>query len=406
MGVLTLGRYEEALNMLKMDQKINLLKEELIQFTQNLVRTKSYSGKEESIIRIIEQKMHDLDYDEIIIDSMGNIVGRMGSGKHSIMFDSHIDTVNAGDESKWTVPPFSGEIIDGKLYGRGSVDMKSPAAASIFAGAAAKQLGLLENLTVYVACTVFEEDCDGENLKHLFEECKIRPDYYVTCEPSGNKIVTGHKGKAQVLITTKGISAHGSAPEKGKNAVYEMAEIIQRVDAMNLELQNENGPRKTLVLSEITSKSVSLNAVPSECSIYLDRRMVIGETEDHIKAQMDQLISGKNAEWKYGTIHRQSWTGVPISYEPIHMPWKIDETHPLFILCTAAYKAVIHETPKYDYWDFSTNAVTPVGMGIPSIGFGPGEYKLAHMVDEHCHVDQIVQACHFYTALIKNFNNA
>ncbi len=385
-------------------QKIESLRTDLISFTQDLVRTQSYSGQEESVIRIIEKKLHALGYDEVIIDSMGNILGKIGSGTRSIMFDSHIDTVNAGDVSKWTLPPFSGAIHNGKLYGRGSVDMKSAAAASIFSAAAAKQLGLLDNMTVYVSCTVFEEDCDGENLKHLFNELKIHPDYYVTCEPSDNKIVTGHKGKAQVLITAKGVSAHGSAPEKGVNAVYEMAEIIQRVEAMNQKFLSEGEPRKTLVLSDISSQSVSLNAVPSECSIYLDRRMVIGETEEQIKSQMDTLVEGKSADWKYGTITRESWTGTPIIYEPIHMPWEIEKDHPLFKACSLAYTDVISQDLQLDYWDFSTNAVTPVTMGIPSIGFGPGEYKLAHMVDEHCHVDKITEACAFYTALIKNLN--
>ncbi|MBU5675077.1 YgeY family selenium metabolism-linked hydrolase [Alkaliphilus sp. MSJ-5] len=375
-------------------------KDELIKFTQELVSIKSYSGNEEKVVKHIAEKMKELGYDEVIIDSMGNIFGKIGNGKKIIMFDSHIDTVEVKDESKWEVPPFSGEIVDGRLYGRGSVDMKSGAAASVYAGAIAKELGLAEDKTILVSCTVFEEDCDGENLKHLFEEYNIKPDYFITCEPSNNKIVTGHKGKAQITIKTKGVSAHGSAPEKGKNAIYEMAEIIQRVEKTNEELMKMDGPKRTLVMSNISSVSVSLNAVPSECEVYLDRRMVLGETEESIKKEMGRIIEGKNAVWEIGTISRTSWKGMPITYQPFHLAWEIDLNHELSKACIHSYREILGSEPEYDFWDFSTNAVTPVSMGIPSIGFGPGEYKLAHMTNENCKVDQIVEACSFYANLI------
>ncbi|HMU94504.1 MAG TPA: M20/M25/M40 family metallo-hydrolase, partial [Anaerolineales bacterium] len=246
------------------------MQQELLRFTQTLVRTKSLSGQEGAVIKLVEKKMLDLGYDEVKIDSMGNIIGRIGNGAKSIMFDSHVDTVEVKDEAEWNIPPFSGEIVDGRLHGRGSVDMKSAVAASIYAGALAKQMGFTVDKTVYVSCTVFEEDCDGENLKHLFKEFNLKPNYVVICEPSNNIITLGHKGKAQISIKTHGVSAHGSAPEKGVNAIYEMAEIIQRVDKTNLELMKKGTPRGTLVMSRISSVSASLNAVPSECEVYLD----------------------------------------------------------------------------------------------------------------------------------------
>lgn len=377
------------------------IQQELIEFTQSLVRIKSMSGQEEEIIRFIERKMKTLGYDEVIIDSMGNLLGRIGNGEKSILFDSHVDTVAVNDEAEWDVPPFSGDIVDGYLHGRGSVDMKSSVAASIYAGAVARKLGLDSGKTIYVSCTVFEEDCDGENLKHLFKELSLQPNYVVICEPSNNQIALGHKGKAQISIQTHGVSAHGSAPEKGVNAIYEMAEIIQRVEKANAELMKKEKPRGTLVMSKISSTSASLNAVPSECEAYLDRRTIPGETEDNIKKEMDQLIEGKKATWEVGTLHRKSWTGLDITYEPFHSAWKIDLQHELTQACIAAYRENFGGEPAaYDFWDFSTNAVTPVSLGIPTIGFGPGEYKLAHMRNEQCKVDQIIEACGFYTRLI------
>lgn len=204
------------------------------------------------------------------------------------------------------------------------------------------------------------------------------------------------------MIRTQGVSAHGSAPEKGINAVYEMADIIRRVEQRNRDLAQKDGRRGTLVLSRIASTSASLNAVPSGCEIYLDRRMVPGESEDAIREEMARLIEGKRASWEVGTLHRKSWTGMAVTYEPFHPAWEIDLDHPLTRACSEAFRRCFGRAPlAYTFWDFSTNAVTPVRMGIPTIGFGPGDSKLAHMRDEYCEVDQIVDACRYYIHFIQ-----
>jgi putative selenium metabolism hydrolase len=378
------------------------LEKEILEFAQQLIQVKSYSGQEEECIKLVERKMLALGYDEVIIDKMGNVMGRIGNGTKSILFDSHVDTVEVNDASEWSVPPFSGEINDGRLHGRGSVDMKSSVAASVYAGALAKKLGFTEGKTVYVSVTVFEEDCDGENLKHLFKEFSLRPDFVVICEPSNNIITLGHKGKAQIAITTHGVSAHGAAPEKGVNAVYEMAEIIQRVEKRNLELMKVGDVHGTIVLSKISSVAASLNAVPSKCEVYIDRRTIPCETNEDIKKEMDKLIKGKNASWRVGTLHRKSWTGMDIHYEPFHAAWKIEENHPLTQVCVSAYPENFGvQSSHFDFWDFSTNAVTPVSLGIPTIGFGPGDYKMAHMRNESCDVKQIIEACNYYARVIE-----
>jgi len=379
------------------------IQQELIEFTRELIRIRSFSGQEEKVIRFISQKMKSLGYDEVNIDAMGNVLGRIGNGEKILQFDSHVDTVTVNDENEWDLPPFKADVVDGQLFGRGSVDMKSGAASSIYAGALAKQSGFLSGKTIYVSCSVFEEDCDGENLKNLYQELNFKPDYVVICEPSENKITLGHKGKAQVCIRTHGVSAHGSAPEKGVNAVYEMAEIIQRIEKTNASLMQQPEPRGTLALSNISCTTASLNAVPSECAIYLDRRMAPGETETAIRQEMDRLIEGKRATWEVGTLQRKCWTGKEITYKPFHMAWKIAENHKLTHACNTAYQEYFGRAPdEYGFWDFSTNAITPVSMGIPVIGFGPGDPKLAHMRNEHCDIQQIIDACGFYTSLIQH----
>lgn len=376
-------------------------KRSLLDFVCRSVQTRSYSDEEGDFASLILAEMKALDFDEVFVDGVGNVVGRVGNGATVIHFDGHMDTVEVPDADLWDVPPFSGRIVDGMLWGRGSVDMKSSLCAAIYGAALAKKEGLLEGKTVYVTGSVCEEYCDGECLRHFYGEQQLKPDYCIICEPSDNVITLGHKGKAQIRIVTHGVSAHGSAPEKGVNAVYEMAEIIRRVDALNQKLSQREGGHGTVVLSDISCVSASLNAVPEECCIYLDRRLAFGETLEEVKAEMDDLVAGKDAHWEVGTLHHTSWKGGSLTYEPMHDPWKISREHPLTRALERAYASVYGDAPKaYDFWDFGTNAVVPVGMGVPTIGFGAGEYKLAHMRNERCSVEQILAACAVYCHLI------
>ncbi len=375
--------------------------EDLIQAVQKAVQIRSYSDEEGEIANYLCGLMQRLGYDEAHIDETGNVIGRVGNGSKVIQFDGHMDTVRVEDAELWQVPPFSGEIVDGSIWGRGSVDMKSALVTAIFAAAEAKKQGKLKDKTVYVTGTVCEEYCDGVNLQHLYQTCGWKPDCCVICEPCNNVITLGHKGKAQIRIITHGISAHGSAPEKGKNAVYEMAEIIERVEQLNKALI-EKRQGGTVVLSNISCVAASLNAVPSQCEIYLDRRLGPEEDLKQVRSEMDALIAGKDAEWQVGTLHHVSWKGEKLDYEPMHDPWKIQREHPL----TQALRKAVEDVTKqpverYDYWDFGTNAVTPISLGIPCIGFGPGEYKLAHMRDEHCQVEKIQQAFQVYLRFIE-----
>ena len=375
-------------------------RQELIGFYQRCVQIQSFSDEEGELANYILETMKAIGYDEAWIDGAGNVVGRMGDGDTVIHFDSHMDTVRVNDAELWQHAPFAGEIVDGVLWGRGSVDMKGGLAASVYAAALAKKLGLLEGKCIYVTGSVCEEYCDGVCLEHFYRDGGVKPDYCIICEPSDNVITLGHTGKVQTRVTTHGVSAHASAPEKGVNAVYEMAEIIRRVEALNKELGTREGAG-TIVLSHISCETASLNAVPSACEIYLDRRLRLGESTAQVRAELDALVAGKNAEWTPGTLIHQSWTGRELVYEPMHEPWIIEKEHPLTRCLIAAHESVFGCAPeRWDFWDFGTNAIVPVSMGVPTIGFGPGEYKLAHMRDERCSVEKVWEACRFYAEVI------
>ncbi|MEZ3437159.1 MAG: YgeY family selenium metabolism-linked hydrolase [Lachnospiraceae bacterium] len=378
----------------------SMYEQKLIDFYKRGIQTRSYSDEEEGYAHLILKEMRELEFDEAYIDRTGNVVGRVGCGDKILHFDSHMDTVQVCDEDEWKAPPFAGETVDGMVYGRGAVDMKGGLSASVYAAAMAKRNRLLQGKTVFITGSVCEEHCDGVCLEHFYKDSGLCPDACIICEPSDNTITLGHTGKVQARIKTQGISAHGSAPEKGANAVYEMAEIISRVENLNKELQERTGG--TIVLSDISCVAASLNAVPSECEIYLDRRLRPGESTAQVKKELDSLVKGKRAVWEYGTLYHTSWKGERMVYYPVHEPWEISVDHPLVLAGRQAYENVFSCQPaRYDFWDFGTNAVVPVSMGIPTIGFGPGEYKLSHMCNERCAPEKVVDACRFYIELIK-----
>ncbi|MGE5654245.1 MAG: YgeY family selenium metabolism-linked hydrolase [Bacillota bacterium] len=377
------------------------LDSEVISFAQELVRIKSYTGQEEEIIKFIEKRMLALGYDHVVVDGMGNCIGVIGNGDTKILFDSHADTVRVDDRRDWTVDPFGGEIRDGKLYGRGSVDMKSALAASVYAGSAIKRLGLDAGKTIYVCASIMEEDYDGENLSYIFRTGAIRPDYVVICEATTCRVCLGQKGRALFKVDLEGVSAHGSAPERGVNPIYKMGEIIRRVEALNSELAQGEGEHGTIALTKIECDAASLNAIPSRVSLYIDRRLVAGEDRAVIEREMNTLIAGADAAWSVYQVVGTSWTGLDVCLDSFLPAWEISLDHPLTRAAFAACTKVLGQTTDTTKWDFSTNGVASAKLGIPTIGYGPGDSKLAHMKDEYCPVDDITKALWYYVEMIR-----
>ncbi len=172
------------------------MKEALIKFCQAAVQTRSYSDEEGDMAKLVVEEMKKVGFDEVYIDRVGNAVGRIGDGPTIIHFDGHMDTVQVNDADDWEQPPFAGKIIEGWLWGRGSVDMKSSLCSAVYGAALAKKNGWVDGKTIYVTGSVCEEYCDAVSLQHFYHDSGIRPDYCIICEPSDNIITLGHKGKA------------------------------------------------------------------------------------------------------------------------------------------------------------------------------------------------------------------
>lgn len=376
------------------------LSPEIIQFSRELVRIPSFTGQEGNLAKAVMRKMKALDYDHVSVDALGNVIGIVGDGPLGILFDSHMDTVGVNHPEAWQFNPFGGEIVEGKLYGRGSVDMKSALAAAVYAGHITKRLGLQKGKTIYITASVMEEDFDGETVYTMCRQLPRLPDYGVICEPSGLDLALGHKGRALIKVTSAGVSAHGGAPDKGVNAVYKMGPLLQRVETLNKTMVGKGEDAGSIAITKIDSTSESLNAIPDKCDVFLDRRLVKGEDQAAIVEEMDTLLKGMDASWEIFDVHGESYTGMPVVLHSFLPAWEIGSDSVLARAGVKSYETLFNREPQFFKWNFSTNGVATAGrLNIPTIGFGPGDSKLAHTLDEYCEVAQIIDAAGFYSLL-------
>ena len=385
------------------------VKADLVKFMQDIIRIPSLSSEEGAVVERARQEMLRIGYDEVTVDPMGNLLGRIGNGPRVIAFDGHIDTVDVGDPELWDRDPHSGDIEDGILYGRGTSDMKGGVASSIYAGAILKKRGIPKNVTFYATATVQEEDCDGLCWQYIINEDNLRPDLVVITEPTSLRIYRGHRGRMELEVHTSGISCHGSAPERGDNAVYKMAGIIADIEKLNEELQPRDPLGKgTVTISEVRSTSPSLCAVADGCTIHLDRRLTIDETEETSVAEILALPSVQKAKATVTVLDYAvpSYTGLTYPTRKYYPTWEIAESEPEVQAAMAAYSEAFDKEPEVGHWTFSTNGVATAGMHhIPTVGFGPGHEHFAHAPNEQTEVEHLVCCAAFYSALVDQFAN-
>lgn len=380
---------------------------QVTQFLRDLISIKSLSSQEEQVIYRIKEEMEKCKFDEITIDPMGNILGRIGKGKHVIAFDAHVDTVDVGNPANWNVDPFKGAVKDGIIYGRGACDMKGAFASIVHGGKLIKELELEDDYTLYVVGSVQEEDCDGLCWQYIINEDKLRPEVVVITEPTNLAIYRGHRGRMEIEVRTKGISCHGSAPERGVNAVYKMAPIVQDIEKLNERLTGEPFLGKgTVTISEIRSTSPSLCAVADSSTIHLDRRLAATDTLESAVREIQELPSVKKADAEVVVLDYAvpSWRGLTYPTKKYYPTWLLPENHPLLGSGVKTFENLFGEKPNVGRWVFSTNGVAVMGMhGIPCIGFGPGNEIYAHMATEQIPIEHLVKATAWYASFPKTY---
>ncbi len=385
-------------------QDILALAEKYADYTaQNLgrlVKIKSLSLGEGEVNRELERQMKEAGFDEVRIDGLGNVIGRIGNGSRVLAIDAHMDTVDVGNLDNWDFDPFSGEVKDGFVFGRGTVDQEGGAAAFVTAGRILKELGFDGDVTLLCTGTVMEEDCDGLCWKYLVEEEKIKPDVVISTEPTNLNLYRGHRGRMEIVVEFHGVSAHGSAPERGKNAIYMASRACLEIEKLNEHLAYDEFLGKgSVTISEIKSGSPSLCAVADYARIHLDRRLTWGETKETAMAEIEAIAKPLNAKVTLLDYRETSWTGLDYGMEKYYPTWKLPEDHEMVQRGVEAHRGLFGCAPKVDKWTFSTNGVTINGYyGIPVIGYGPGNEVLAHAPNEKVPVSDLVKASAFYAA--------
>src|ERR1017187_6299925 len=396
-------------NYKAIQQRAKALEKDTVRFLADLVRTPSFSSKEEKVIQVIKKEMKKVGFDQVRIDGLGSIIGRIGKGPRVIAFDAHIDTVYPGDLQQWSFDPFKPRIKDGKIWGRGTVDQKGGMAAMVYAGKIIKELRLNEQFTIYFTGTVMEEDCDGLCWQYLLNEEKLKPEFVVITEPTNLNIYRGHRGRMEIQVEVKGRSCHGSAPERGDNAIYKIARIALEIEKLNERLRKDRFLGKgTVTVTEVRSSSPSLCAVSDGAGIHLDRRLTAGETKASALAEVRD--AAKRAGYPDARVFvlnytEAAYTGKVYPTEKYYPTWMLEEKSPYLKDAVAAYTGVLGKAPLVDKWTFSTNAVAIAGMkGIPCLGLGPGNEVYAHARNEACPIEHLSRAAAFYAALVARLN--
>lgn len=378
-------------------------REAMTKFLRDIIAIPGESCGEEGVIKRIAEEMKKVGFDKVEIDPMGNVLGYMGHGKRLIAFDAHIDTVGLGELSNWTFDPYKGYETDTEIGGRGASDQLGGIVSSVYGAKIKKDLGLLsDKYTVLVTGTVQEEDCDGLCWQYIVNEDKVKPEFVVITEPTDGNIYRGQRGRMEIRVEVKGVSCHGSAPERGDNAIYKMAEIIGEVKELNNRLHDDPFLGKgTLAVSEIFYNSPSRCAVADMCAISIDRRLTDGETWELALDEIRALPSVRKygAEVTMYKYDRPSWRGLSYPTECFFPTWVLPEDHPAAQAAAASFRGMYGE-PVIDKWTFSTNGVSIMGrFGIPCIGFGPGKEAQAHAPNERTWKDDLVKCAAVYAAI-------
>ena len=427
----------------------------MAKFLRDMIAIPSESCQEEGVVRRIAQEMESLGYDKVEFDKLGNVIGWMGTGDRIIALDSHIDTVGIGNIENWEADPYQGYETDEVIYGRGGSDQEGGMAAATYGARIMKDLDLIpQGYRIMVVGSVQEEDCDGMCWQSIVneyfngpEDARNQVEFVISTEPTDGGIYRGHRGRMEIRVDVKGVSCHGSAPERGDNAIYKMADIIADVRALNNNGCDESTDIKGLVkmldpkynpehfedarflgrgtctVSQIFYTSPSRCAVADSCAISIDRRMTAGETWESCLDEIRNLPAAK----KYGDdvkvsmymYDRPSWTGEVYETEAYFPTWINKETAPHVKALVDAHKAMFGDErigcepsmdkrtgrPLCDKWTFSTNCVSIQGRyGIPCVGFGPGAESQAHAPNEVTYKDDLVTAAAMYVAALNLYD--
>ncbi|MGF1765326.1 YgeY family selenium metabolism-linked hydrolase [Aliivibrio kagoshimensis] len=384
-------------------EKAQEYKADMSRFLRDMIAIPSESCDEEKVVLRIKEEMEKVGFDKVEIDPMGNVLGWIGHGPHLIAMDAHIDTVGVGNLDNWDFDPYEGMEDDEVIGGRGTSDQEGGMASMVYAGKIIKDLGLEDEYTLLVTGTVQEEDCDGLCWQYIIEQSNIRPEFVVSTEPTDCQIYRGQRGRMEIRVDVPGVSCHGSAPERGDNAIFKMGRVLGELEGLSQNLGDDDFLGKgTLTVSEIFFTSPSRCAVADSCAVSIDRRLTWGETWEGALEEIRALPAVKAAGGVVSMYeyNRPAYTGLVYPTECYFPTWKIDSEHVATKTLEASYELLFDKKPTVDKWTFSTNGVSIMGRhGIPVIGFGPGKEPEAHAPNEKTWKDHLVTCAAMYAVI-------
>lgn len=321
-----------------------------------------------------------------------NLVARIqGAGdRPPICFTGHMDTVPPG-KAPWSVDPFGGEMDGEKVYGRGASDMKSGLAAMVVAARNAARLGKRSaGITLLITAG---EETGSEGARHLARRNHMLGEAgaLIVGEPTSNYPVVGHKGALWLEITTRGIAAHGSMPDKGVNAIYRAAEVVNQLQTYDFGIPpHPILAAPTLNVGTISGGS-SINTVADRAVVGVDIRTIPGLDQDGLAGA---LMNYLKAEVQIRPLLSLGY----VATDPGH-PW----VQEIFEIVSP----VIGERPRPRGVTYFTDAsvFTPAYGNPPTVILGPGESQMAHKTDEFCYRSRIEEAAELYLEIMKQWCN-
>ena len=396
--------YKEEKEMLTKERE-----EAVVSLCQKVIRQRSYSGEEQGVANVLKENMQAMGFDEVTIDKYGNIIGCI-KGKRpgkKILFDGHIDTVPVTDETEWQYPPFAAEIHDGKIYGRGTSDMKGAVSAMTCAAANfAKDTDKDFAGEIYVAGVVHEECFEGVAAREISKA--VQPDYVVIGEASQLNLKVGQRGRGEIVVETFGVPCHSANPEKGVNAVYKMAQVIEAIRTLEPPHHPVLGDG-ILELTDIKSAPYpGASVVPEYCRAPYDRRLLVGETKESVLKPIQDLLDemmAKDPQLKvkvsYAVGKEKCYTGNDIEGERFFPGWLYDEDSDFVQAVMGQLKEMGYD-PSITQYNFCTNGSHYAGeAGIKTFGLGPSRENLAHTVNEYIEIDQLAKVTDCYYGVME-----
>jgi putative selenium metabolism hydrolase len=376
--------------------------EALIDFTSKIVATPGLSGEEGDVAQLIIAEMKRLQYDDVQTDEVGNIIGRIegGSGP-TVMLNGHMDVVDPGPADGWPHPAWSGKVVDGELWGRGSVDMKGPVAAMIYGASLFKQPEWKPSGDVLMTVAV-QEEIGG--LGSQFLATHTSADVAIVGEPSNSQLRLGHRGRIELQVTFFGRSAHASAPHLGSNPHFVAAEFLSHLSSLDLQSDPVLGSA-TIAPTLFQTDQKSANVIPSEVTVFLDWRNVPAEDEAHAIAMIETLVaelpvaSGYSSKVGVTIQPRQTWTGAKKDFASVFPPFVTSDSSPLAQVAGQIIESSTGKPANPDVWEFATDGGHLAKAGIPVVGFGPGDDRLAHTNQERISVEELKTAAATYAPL-------